>query len=211
MSQNINVLISSYWAKISLFPSVSVKSVSSNLQTGSGVQEQALPPRDYKLGQKSRKILCEWVCALHLTHPSAHTHREHTPGAVGSHLCCCAWGVGGSVPCSRVSPQSWYWGWRERWTFTEHTYNPCRTWDSNPRLSGYRSNALSIRPQLPPLVNTAPLLISHGMVVPKTSRKNLMEIVKQTLLSGPTKVLYGIFYLPIGKEDPCIKYLLRWF
>ncbi len=43
-----------------------------------------------------------------------HTHSsEHTPGAVGSHLCCCARGaVGGSVPCSRA-PQSWYWGWRE--------------------------------------------------------------------------------------------------
>ncbi len=33
------------------------------------------------------------MCSLHLTHPSAHTH---TPGAVG-----------GSVSCSRVSPQSW--------------------------------------------------------------------------------------------------------
>ncbi len=43
------------------------------------------------------------------THSSEHTHREHTPGAVGSHLCCGARGaVGGSVPCSRVSPQSWY-------------------------------------------------------------------------------------------------------
>ncbi len=43
-----------------------------------------------------------------------HTHSsEHTPGAVGSHLCCGTWGaVGGSVPCSRA-PQSWYWGWRE--------------------------------------------------------------------------------------------------
>ncbi len=49
---------------------------------------------------------------------SAHTHREHTPGAVGSHLCCGARGaVGGSVPCSRA-PQSWYWGWRECCTFT---------------------------------------------------------------------------------------------
>ncbi len=49
------------------------------------------------------------------THPSAHTHSsehthtvnptqlEHTPGAVGSHLCCGARGaVGGSVPCSRA-------------------------------------------------------------------------------------------------------------
>ncbi len=38
------------------------------------------------------------------THSSEHTHREHTPGAVGSHLCSGAGGaVGGSVPCSRVS------------------------------------------------------------------------------------------------------------
>ncbi len=43
------------------------------------------------------------ICALHLTHPkcthtavNTHTHREHTPGAVGSHLCCSARGaVGG--------------------------------------------------------------------------------------------------------------------
>ncbi len=35
------------------------------------------------------------------THSSEHTHTEHTPGAVGSHLCCGARGsVGGSVPCS---------------------------------------------------------------------------------------------------------------
>ncbi len=41
---------------------------------------------------------------------TVHTHSsEHTPGAVGSHLCCGARGaVGGLVPCSRA-PQSWYW------------------------------------------------------------------------------------------------------
>ncbi len=51
------------------------------------------------------------IRALQLTHPkSTHTHREHTPGAVGSHLCCGTRGaVGGSVPCSRA-PQSWYEG-----------------------------------------------------------------------------------------------------
>ncbi len=49
-----------------------------------------------------------WICALHLpiqvhTHSSEHAYREHTPRAVGSHLCCSAWGaVGGSVPCSRA-------------------------------------------------------------------------------------------------------------
>ncbi len=70
-----------------------------------------------------------------------HTHCEHTPGAVGSHLCCGARGaVGGSVPCSRA-PQSWYRGWREHWTFTSPTYNSCwletRTrnlWITSPTL-----------------------------------------------------------------------------
>ncbi len=59
-----------------------------------------------------------------------HTHSsEHTPGAVGSHLCCGTRGaVGGSVPCSR-EPQSWYWGWREYWTFT-----PPPTIPAGPRL-----------------------------------------------------------------------------
>ncbi len=82
--------------------------------------------------------------------PSKCTHSsEHTPGAVGSQCCGARGAVGGPVPCSRVSPQSWYWGWRERWLFTPPTYNPCRTWDSNPRPSGYKSNSLSIRPRLP--------------------------------------------------------------
>ncbi len=96
------------------------------------------------------------ICALHLTHPKCthtavkiHTHREHTPGAVGSHLCCGARGaVGGSVPCSRA-PQSWYWGWRERCTFTPPTYNSCQTWDSNSQPLGYESDSLTIRPRLP--------------------------------------------------------------
>ncbi len=97
--------------------------------------------------RKGKDVMCGqvwWpilrICALHLTHPSAHTavnththtavSSEHTPGAVSSHLCCGARGaVGGLVPCSRVSPQSWYWGWRERCTFTPPTYNPCWTWD----------------------------------------------------------------------------------
>ncbi len=60
------------------------------------------------------------ICALHLTHPSAHTQQwvvdkhthTHTPRAAGSHWCCGTRGaVGGLVPCSRVSPKSWYWGW----------------------------------------------------------------------------------------------------
>jgi len=55
-----------------------------------------------------------WISALQLTHPKCthkhssehthrhtHTHTEHTPGAVGSHLCCAWEAVGGSVPCSK--------------------------------------------------------------------------------------------------------------
>ncbi len=42
------------------------------------------------------------MCSLHLTHPSA-----HTLGAVGSRHCSARGAVRGSVPCSRVSPQSW--------------------------------------------------------------------------------------------------------
>ncbi len=98
------------------------------------------------------------ICALQLTHPKCahtqqwtHTHREHTPGAVGSHLCCGARGaVGGSVPCSRA-PQSWYWGWRERCIFTPPTYNPCRTWDLNSQPLDYESDSLTIRSRLPHL------------------------------------------------------------
>ncbi len=52
------------------------------------------------------------------TWSSGHTHTHtwssgntdthtHTPGAVGSQRCGARGAVGGSVPCSRVSPQSW--------------------------------------------------------------------------------------------------------
>ncbi len=54
---------------------------------------------DYTIIQS---ITSSEMCSLHLTHP-----RARTPGAVGSQ-CSGAWGaVEGSVPCSRVSPQSW--------------------------------------------------------------------------------------------------------
>ncbi len=49
-----------------------------------------------------QSITSSEMCFLHLTHPSA-----HTTGAVGSRHCGARGAVGGSVPCSRVSPQSW--------------------------------------------------------------------------------------------------------
>ncbi len=38
---------------------------------------------------------------------------------------------------------------RECWLFTPPTYNPCRTGDSNPWPSAYKSDSSSIRPRLP--------------------------------------------------------------
>ncbi len=90
------------------------------------------------------------ICALHLT-VNTHTHREHTPGEVGSHLCCGPRGaVGGSVSFSRAH-QSWYWRWRERCTFTppHPTYNSSQTWDSNLQPLDYESDSLTIRSWLP--------------------------------------------------------------
>ncbi len=58
----------------------------------------------------------------------------HTPGALGSRRCGARGAVGGSVPCSRVSPQSWTIPAEPRF---------------EPTTSGYKSNALSIRPWLP--------------------------------------------------------------
>ncbi len=95
------------------------------------------------------------ISALHLTHLSAHTHREHTHTvnthpeqwaanaaapreqlgvwclAQGSHL---SHGIEGGESAGHSLPP---------------TYNPCRLRDSNPRPSGYKSNSLSIRPRLP--------------------------------------------------------------
>ncbi len=53
------------------------------------------------------------------THSSEHTHTHtvNTHTTVNKHPAHPRT-VGGSVPCSRVSPQSWYWGGRERWLFT---------------------------------------------------------------------------------------------
>ncbi len=50
-----------------------------------------------------------WAVGTHTHTPGAvetHTH-THTPGAVGSQRCGVRGAVGGSVPCSRVSLQSW--------------------------------------------------------------------------------------------------------
>ncbi len=105
---------------------------------------------------KGREVVCGqvwWpilgICPLHLTHPSAHSQQWTHTRSSGQPYCGARGAVGGSVPCSRVSPQSWYWRWREHLLFTPPTDNPCRTWESNLQPLGYKSNSLTIRPRLP--------------------------------------------------------------
>ncbi len=90
------------------------------------------------------------ICALHLTHPkcthisvNTHTPWTHTRSSGQPFMLRRPGAVGGSVPCSRA-PQSWYWGWRERCTFTPPTYNSCRP-------------ETEIRPRLPPYI---PLILT---------------------------------------------------
>ncbi len=80
------------------------------------------------------------ICALHLTyskctHTAVNTHLEQWAAIYAA--------APEEVPCSSA-PQSWYWGWRERCTFTPSTYNPCRTGDSNSQPLGHESDSLPL-------------------------------------------------------------------
>jgi len=97
--------------------------------------------RDIKVKWKWRDIRPSMVtntrnlcCAINPskvgTYSSEQTHREHTPGAVGRHLCCGPWGgVGGLVSCSRAT-QSWYW----RWKRALHIDSPHLQFNTSPNL-----------------------------------------------------------------------------
>ncbi len=73
-------------------------------------------------------IMSSEMCSLHLTHPSGASGQPtvQRPGAVG-----------GSVPCSRVSPQSWTLPAGPGFEPTTFGFT-----------SGFKSNALSIRPNI---------------------------------------------------------------
>ncbi len=86
----------------------------------------------------SEFVLC--IYPSKCTHSSEHTHThthssEHTPGAVGSHICCGTQrAVGCSVSCSRA-PRRAIWRLRERCTLTSPTDNSCRTETRTRNLS----------------------------------------------------------------------------
>ncbi len=80
-----------------------------------------------------------WICALHLTHSNAHTHtavHTHTH-TVNTHPE--QWAANAAAPGeqlgvrSRVSPQSWYWRWREHLLFTPPHWQFLPARDSNPQ------------------------------------------------------------------------------
>ncbi len=90
------------------------------------------------------------MCSLHLTHPS---------GGVGSRHCGARGAVGGSVPCSRVSPQSWTLPARAK----IRTHNLGLPRVSSPSIRPWLPhqilpNALSVRPRLPHQTNHQILL-----------------------------------------------------
>ncbi len=76
------------------------------------------------------------LCALHLTHPKCtHTRQwKHTWSSGQPFMLrhpASSWGFGALLK----GTSSWYWGWRERSTFTPSTYNSCRTENQTRNLS----------------------------------------------------------------------------
>ncbi len=116
------------------------------------------------------------ICALHLTHPHAHTQQwththtmntqqwTHTPWTHSSEHTHTMnthpeqWAANATVPGEVRGFGALLKGLtsdvvlkvERALLFTPPTDNSCRTWDLNPQPSGYKSDSLSIRPRLPP-------------------------------------------------------------
>ncbi len=58
---------------------------------------------------------------------------------------------------------------------TPPTNNPCRTWDSNPQPSAYKSDSLSIRPRLPHVIHIH-ILIAHYLGCSSVTESPEMDI-----------------------------------
>ncbi len=113
--------------------------------------------KDMMCGQVWCPIL--GVCALHLTHPSAHTQQWDMKKHTHTHT---LWTppLSSGLPMLRHPGSSWGFGALLKGLTSvvvlrvervlgihspPHTYNPCWTWDSNLQPSGYKS----IIPRLP--------------------------------------------------------------
>ncbi len=110
-------------------PTVQRPGSSRGLPVGAGIRTHNLglprvsSPTLYPLGQRL-------PCSLHLTHP-----KRICTWSSGQPLYGARGAVRGSVPCSRA---------------LQSQFLPAR--DSNLQTSGYRSDSLTIRPRLPPIV-----------------------------------------------------------
>ncbi len=91
-----------------------------------------------------------WICALHLTYPSANTHTMNTHPEQWATIYAAALGEQLGVRCLAQGHLSrGIEGGRERCTFTPLIFNSCRSWDSDSQPLGYKSDSLTIRPRLP--------------------------------------------------------------
>ncbi len=104
------------------------------------------------------------ICALHLpiqsAHTHTHTHREHTDGAVGSHLC--SWGFDGLLKGTSVVLLK-----VERVLYIHSPrlqFLPAR--DSNPQPLGYKSDSLPLGHDLNCNVNSVEAVLwYHGYTI----------------------------------------------
>ncbi len=72
------------------------------------------------------------------------------------------------------------------------TYNPCRTWDSNPRPSGYKSNSLTIRPRLP-----LHLTLSYAGYTPQDNRADFEPISPLPTILGNVPIILVVLDFPV--------------
>ncbi len=118
-------------------------------------------------------------------HTHAHTHREHTPGAVGSQCCGARGAVGGSVPCSRSHLSRGIKGGESAvHSLPPPTYNSCRIWNSNSQPFDHESDSLNIRPRLPHLFPT--LFCRQVCILPSTLYSDTQRHVPATTVSKHT-------------------------
>ncbi len=84
-------------------------------------------------------------CTQTVVNTHTHTH-THTKQGVA---------IGSSVPCSRVSAQSWYWRWKRLQSLLDLRLEP--------QPLGYKSDSLTIKPQLPRTWMRCALFTSKGV------------------------------------------------